>query len=319
MPESGPILIEARSIGSIAFEVLSIDQAAWVLSNTSKGIFIESSSKWLIFLSFDHFSSPLTITLEEMIPATLPIQAGTRVYFDSEQLLIPAAEIIIAADERSVWKPSPRKNLTVFHTDRQKRLDHFAEAVLHRKGGVGFNSLLPGLLKLSVEMPPVAESLFAIDQNIVLLGKYIQDGKRLLAANALCTLLGWGEGLTPSGDDFVIGWLLSLNRWGDLLLPGADMSRLNHQLVTTAYRKTTTLSANLIECAALGQGDERLVEAVDFLICGGSGEDQIVTNLLNWGNKSGSDAFVGMAVALSGMDTDLDSAHFDLGSPRQPP
>jgi hypothetical protein len=120
----------------------------------------------------------------------------------------------------------------------------------------------------------------------------------------LCDFLGFGEGLTPSGDDYVIGTLLSLNRWKDVLLPDKDLGSLNQQVVETAYQVTTTLSANLIECAALGQGDERLIQAIDYLMGGGVQKDEIVTNLMNWGNSSGVDTFVGMATALSAMDRD---------------
>ena len=107
-----------------------------------------------------------------------------------------------------------------------------------------------------------------------------------------------GSGLTPSGDDFVMGLLLSLNRWESVLQPGDNLSVLNTNVVESAYRCTTTLSANLIECGALGLADERLIQAVDLLATGKKEQAEILLGLLSWGNTSGIDAFVGMIVAF---------------------
>ncbi len=310
MHKSGQLSIEAKSIGSIAFEVLSKDQAAVVMSSISRGIYIKSSSRWLVFVSFECFRSPLAITLKEALPLTNPIHAGTPVYFASKQLLIPEAGITIAPNDHSVWKPAPRGNSPVLHADRQKRLNFFASEVLLGKPGVGFSRLLPGLLELSPEIQPITQALSPIYENIILLQRYLQEGKLPLVGKILCDFLGFGEGLTPSGDDYVIGTLLSLNRWKDVLLPDKDLGSLNQQVVETAYQVTTTLSANLIECAALGQGDERLIQAIDYLMGGGVQKDEIVTNLMNWGNSSGVDTFVGMATALSAMDAEIRRLYF---------
>jgi len=299
MLESGQFLINARSIGSIAFEVLSEDQPARVMGVSSNGLFIQSTSKWLVFVSFDHFRSPLTITLQETIPPTMHIQAGDQVYFTSRRLVIPEAGIIIACGDRRVWKPAPRPDSVLSRPDLRKRLEQFARQVLLHKGDAGFSSLLPGLLDLSADRPTIPGSLLPVYRKILLLRKYFQEEKLSLAGELLCTLLGFGQGLTPCGDDFLIGLLLTLNRWRSVILPDVDLRSLNDPLINSAYHKTTTLSANLIECAALGQADERLINFVDCLLIGCPGSDEILTNLLDWGTSSGSNAFAGMAVALS--------------------
>jgi hypothetical protein len=61
----------------------------------------------------------------------------------------------------------------------------------------------------------------------------------------------------------------------------------------------STLSANLIECATLGLADERLIEALDWLVSGRDQEATHIDELLNWGSSSGMDVFVGYVVALS--------------------
>ena len=307
MHKSGQFSIKAKSIGSIALDVLSKDQDALIMSNISGGIFVKSSSRWLIFISFDDFNSPLTITFKETTPLLNFVQVGTTVYFASGQLLIPQVGVNIITDHSNVWKPALRQIPSAFHPDREKRLKYFAKEILRRNQGAGFSALLPKFLALSVEMQPISQSLIPVYENITLLQQYIRDKNLTSIGKILCSFLGFGEGLTPSGDDFVIGFLLSLNRWQDVLLSNTDTSILNQQVTETAYQNTTTLSANLIECAALGQADERLIEAIDFLMSGCSRGDKVMTNLLGWGNSSGVDAFVGMAVLIAAMKTKLGS------------
>lgn len=299
MHKSEQFLIEAESIGSIALEVLSKDQEALVMSNISGGIFVKSSSRWLIFISFDAFNSPLTITLREAPPLLNSVQVGSTVYYASGQLLVSQVGVNIVTNHGNVWKPAPRQITPAFHADRQNHLSDFVKEIFIHKHGVGFSSLLPWFLELSVDKQPIHKTLLPVYRNIILLQQYIRDEKLSLVGETLCNFLGFGEGLTPSGDDLVIGLLLSLNRWQDVLLPNADLGIMNHQVVEAAYLKTTTLGGNMIECAALGHGDERLIEAIDFLMSGSLRGDEVMTNLLGWGNSSGVDAFVGMAVVLA--------------------
>jgi hypothetical protein len=124
------------------------------------------------------------------------------------------------------------------------------------------------------------------------------DISRIIAT--LETYLGLGEGLTPAGDDLVLGYLLAINRWGDLLYLDLDISRINQAIRQAAYQKTNTLSANLIECASLGQADERLVLALDGILSGEPDPDTCIAHLLSWGHSSGANALTGMSAAITG-------------------
>ena len=74
---------------------------------------------------------------------------------------------------------------------------------------------------------------------------------------------------------------------------------MNRAVIEAAYRATTTISANLIECAAAGQGDERLITVVDGIATGSASIDECVECVLDWGSSSGIDALVGMAIAVT--------------------
>jgi hypothetical protein len=114
----------------------------------------------------------------------------------------------------------------------------------------------------------------------------------------LQALLGQGSGLTPAGDDIILGCLLTLKRWGGRLLPGLDIQGLSQELVRVAFSRTTLLSANLIACAAEGQADERLIAALDGILTGQLETEDCAVLLLAWGDSSGCAALDGMGIAF---------------------
>ncbi len=115
---------------------------------------------------------------------------------------------------------------------------------------------------------------------------------------ALTPLLGLGAGLTPAGDDMLLGLLLAYHRWGSALRPSFDVAKLSDLLNRAASQKTTLLSANLIACASQGQADERLISALDGMLTGDPAPEQCARSLSGWGSSSGCDALVGMALAI---------------------
>jgi hypothetical protein len=113
-----------------------------------------------------------------------------------------------------------------------------------------------------------------------------------LAAEQACSLLGYGRGLTPSGDDLIAGLLLAINRWPHLLPDDRRRSTLNDRLVKHAYTHTTALSANIIAAAGRAEADERLIGALDALFTSRLQPAEAARLLLSYGSSSGIDAFL---------------------------
>ena len=68
--------------------------------------------------------------------------------------------------------------------------------------------------------------------------------------------------------------------------------RPSEGLVAAARKRTTTLAANLLELAARGEADERLLEAADHVVAG----SPCGLAFLDWGAHSGTDFLVGLAL-----------------------
>ncbi|MFQ5611800.1 MAG: DUF2877 domain-containing protein [Anaerolineae bacterium] len=283
-------ICRAASVGSPAFKTLSGEQGASVLGVTSRGVFVQTFDRRVLFVSFETYRGPLTLTLAE-VPARLrSVQTGAPLRIARGGLVFPAAGLAISAAAGAVWLPPTRPEPAGPRLEQRARLKWMAQEIIARRGDSGLGGLLPPLL----ELPPSGPGQMLAGALRLQQGLADQDASRIVAALVPC--LGRGPGLTPAGDDFTLGLLLALNRWPEGSGLQGELERLNRAILEAARRRTTTLSANLIECAALGQADERLVNALDCIYTGRPGPEESVSGLLAWGASSGVDALVGMAV-----------------------
>lgn len=288
----------AASVGKIAFQVLSETQPAAILGTTSRGIFIQSSTRWVLFLSFERHRSPLTITLGEFPPALLQLKSGLPVEISASRMAIPAAGVAILAEPEAVWYNPPQSAIILPEPQRRANLSFFARQALSKKGDQGLAGLLPALLNFPDAALPAVEQLPLLE-DARRLREAVKTGDTRAAVQRLSRFLGLGRGLTPSGDDLALGLTLALNRWQHWLPARLELQQFNRQIQELAYQKTTTLSANLIECAGDGSSDERIENTLDAILTGKPAPQEILPEWLQWGASSGVDALVGMSLALT--------------------
>jgi hypothetical protein len=248
----------------------------------------------IVYVSAEHARSPLTITLDRSCDQLRRLEIGAAAQFLGARLIFPTIEMSVSLSADAVWQcplpvgaPHPR-------TEQARSLQSIARAVLTRRGNIGLAALLPALLGWPEPRPLSAEQAAILDQLIALrCAVQLGDDRRII--DGLTSLLGQGRGLTPSGDDVVLGLLLMLNRWRT----DCDWLAVNQAMTAAACERTTTISANLIECAADGQGDERLITVVDGIVAGSASIAECVECVLGWGSSSGIDALIGMALTSS--------------------
>lgn len=287
---------QALAVGRRGFSLLAEDQTAAVAGVTSRGVFIRTAGRWLLFVSFEPFRGPLTVTLAGAPGQLRRLEPGAAAEIRAGRLILPAAGLAIAAAPEAVWWHPPPEGQAAPPPVRLANLRRLLPPVMAGTGGAGLGGLLPALLDLPAPAPATQP---AILPDVRRLRRALSAADGAAAAETSERLLGRGRGLTPAGDDLALGLLLALNRWPGSGRPGGDLAPLNRRVTGAAYRKTTTLSANLIECATQGQADERLVRVVDALLAGEPPGSAAVADLLAWGASSGVDALAGMAIALT--------------------
>jgi hypothetical protein len=262
---------------------------------TSQGVFLRLPTGWVIFISRQAHPGPLTINAP-VDPSQLRSLADARqAHLSPQRILFPDEGFTISTEQAQIWTPPLRPLQVLAPIRRRETLALVFRSVLESKRNGGWIALLAylagdekaGEMEGSAFIAPLRHLQDALVSN-----------QASSIAGTLESFLGCGPGLTPSGDDLILGYLLALNRWGDSLTLPFDRGLLNRLVVTQAYQKTTTLAANLLECASRGLADQRLMVALDALMTGTPDVAAAVGCLLDWGSSSGSDALVGMALAI---------------------
>jgi hypothetical protein len=289
--------LSITSLGAIAEQALAQAQYATVWGTTSRGIFLYLSSGWVIFLSFEQFRGPLTLNSNQNPCFFQGLKPGAPVRISQRTLqfeiwgIDDTSGIELSTDSSVLWSAPTRSAVSpaslagrfdrIKYIYRKVRAAHNGDlsSDLHGHSEIAANREMS--LVMSWDISP------GVTHDISPIITRVEKG------------LGLGEGLTPAGDDQALGFLLAVNRWGDLLNPDLDIPGINRALRQAACRKTNTLSANLIECASQGQADERLVLALDGIMTGEPNPETCVAHLLSWGHTSGVYALAGMLRAIA--------------------
>lgn len=130
----------------------------------------------------------------------------------------------------------------------------------------------------------------------------LEDFRRGGDAQELVRLVGLGEGLTPSGDDAIVGVLAALDAAREASAFAAPLrAELVRALDEPALRRTTTLAAQLIVAAARGLYAEPVLALLATLAdseAPAGSLDQAAAALLAIGHRSGADTLRGIIAAL---------------------
>ena len=128
------------------------------------------------------------------------------------------------------------------------------------------------------------------------LGAGLREGNPSLCIEATAGLAGLGPGLTPAGDDFLMGVLYAL-----AVRPGrGPAAGLIKAIVQTAVPRTTRLSANWLRAAARGEAAAPWHAWAAAIRAGEpSAVRQAERQILDTGHTSGADALTGFFVALN--------------------
>jgi len=287
--------IAVTEIGAVARQLLDSAPEASVMGVTSRGLFIQLTSGWVIFVSSESFRGPLTLNASAALGGLKRLKSGAAVNIAPGRISIPDAGVILDMQAAQSWAAPAPSLLAASPADRETYLSQVVHQALALGKTSPVSALLPFLLGFVNSTPASGSDLYNRSQNLIRALKARDPAKMAVELEGL---LGLGSGLTPSGDDLIMGFLLTVKRWGHVLAPGLDLAHLAPVILPLATQKTTTLSANLIECALSGQANERLILALDGILTGVPDPGTSAGYLAGWGNTSGLDALVGLTLAI---------------------
>lgn len=119
--------------------------------------------------------------------------------------------------------------------------------------------------------------------------------------NDLRLIIGRGEGLTPSGDDFFVGFLASLfaNNYFD-----EDFHEVKQELVRNIHKYTTDIGADYIIKALRGEFSQNIIRLVNYIQLN-IYDEKSLKDLVQHGETSGVDTFLGVVAGYVSLNNNL--------------
>ena len=226
------------------------------------------------------------------------VHPGMVVRADDATITVPGAGLEIRFEAAPRWSPRfpAPAGATDVGTERWRRRAAATRRIAQaRASSGGLGPLLGGARR--------AEALAVRDDRSVIidvarpvltrLALALETGDRDDAARAAAQLIGLGPGLTPSGDDVLVGIESALHA---LAQPSAGFLAPALGDVET---RTTGLAATLLRHAAAGEFAERLHILLSALL--GSDDERVpaaIERAVAWGATSGTDCLLGVLVGL---------------------
>jgi len=287
--------LSASAIGKKASDLMTRNNQATLAGVTSRGVFLRFPSGWIIFLSTERYRGPLSVNLIDGGDVLGGLNPGQPVWIAPREISFPSLTINLSIDQTCVWQAPERSGKVSPIEAVRSSLEYSLKLVLENELDPDFRELVLAFLNDEVSAPVRFEQA---RQAIKQISKFSKQLDLAALEAAAGTLFGLGSGLTPWGDDLLLGLLLALNRWGDRISADFNPMPINQALVRYAWARTTNLSASLIECAAIGQADERLVAVLDSILTGEPDIRISTLAALGWGSSSGAASLLGMALVL---------------------
>ena len=288
--------IPVKKAGAFIEPLLNTSQRGRVIGITSKGVFLLFSTR-VIFLTSQTAGNPFMLQVQSSDELPVGIGMGQEVTLHDRTLGIAEVDYFCPPNIAVVPKPLALASSADLSSQlHQKLVDLFR--LLNRPVHKDSFLFLAGAL-LAQDVPLDERSQTLLEAVIRLrtgaLRSDLEDCQR-----AMGSLIGSGKGLTPSGDDFLCGFLLIKNCLLDSASPGADfLKRLNGTAIELASTRSTWISANMIEAATHRLIDEKIGLAAAMVLTQQQvDEGAVAASLESFGNSSGIDAFSGMVAAL---------------------
>jgi hypothetical protein len=282
------VVVPILRSGVLAQDLCRRHARATVEAVFERSFYLRAGDEFICVGEPDIGNGPLTLIGHPGPLADLDL-AGRPVALGGGHILI-GNSIRLSLDRSEAWRsppwpicPSPSRLIeTCSALARRAAIDAPEEGLARHVCGIG---------EASTHQPPLAR----------IAGPRIATFERWLFAvlargrpseDAIQGLLGLGPGLTPSGDDFLVGALALLDCVGERDAHAA----LGRAIIAALPGATSALSACFLRAAAAGHVGEALHSAVSSIISGDLGAAIAAVDTI--GHSSGWDMMAGITTTL---------------------
>ena len=215
----------------------------------------------------------------------------TDVFFVDEGILI-GDQLRVKLSGTPVWKP---QSVDWSETTLAQGLFNLDMLCLGRNPDQGLSRLVWPSGSSSVLSPELERAQPVFNSLTDWLRQAMTSKSSFLPPNEIINLLGLGPGLTPSGDDFLVGFLVALS-----ILDRQDLMAGICEIIQPLISELTgPISGLHILAAKDGEASEVLHQALNSILVGGYDEISECLNAVSLvGHTSGWDALAGAITVL---------------------
>jgi hypothetical protein len=245
----------------------------------------------------DADDAPDSVVVDLASWSGLGLAAGDRVRLHDWRIVIDGAwtgGLTIALDSARPW----HGGLPAFAADQTTLRRQLPRALAHlKRHGRGVSTVAHPPGTATALEAALADAFRRHTQGLC---AAIADGDNVGLHVQVGRLVGLGPGLTPAGDDYLVGLLAALHLAGGRCTAGRGVAAC---VVECAHRQTHLISAAALRAAARGRVRERVIELCDALMHGSSaGLAAALQRVVAIGSGSGSEIAAGV---LAGFDLQL--------------
>ncbi len=286
----------ATFMGCMVNEAFAATPKGSVLGTSSKGVFLQVGN-YVLFITDAPYKSPFNIYMPGVNRLLDALKQGENfeINIDSLNFIDSGSRILIENVE--TWTPGPPLEFVTSQATRKKRVKLLLADIAEVDPNKGWLFLYTESDRAEASRDFIKERIWEGTQKFI---EGYREGELSQCMVAAESLIGLGGGLTPSGDDWLAGFFLYLERFslaGDAG-PGF-LQDLGSVLQDLAFQKTTTISANRIMAARRGWAEEPFLEVIDTLFSAeGQFGPELAGLLVHFGHSSGVDTLLGISAAI---------------------
>lgn len=234
-------------------------------------------------------NGPFNLVVEEDILFSDHLNVQSPISIRARQIHL--GDLIINTEDTRFWFPRPEWER--LHTKR----DNILSQIMSLRGR-WFSARSNVLANLEIASSQSANALLATTLPITIcqsLTSSLGIADIPSSRTAARQLAGLGIGLTPSGDDFMMGALYAA--W--IVHPPEIASVLAREIADTAIPLTTSLSAAWLRAAGRGEAGILWHELFNSLLLPSASLQSPISKILSVGETSGADALAGFFGVMS--------------------
>ena len=286
------MMLTLTQLGPSARACLTSGNHGNVLAAFSKAIYLLTETDGLFWITTD--ASPMHRRCAQTSAPLPGLVAGSPFHVQDQRLMV-GPDFIFDFENASTWN-APHINSIIDITELPSRIYSFYSCLVPSQAK-GFGNFIPQIL--SATQSDFSDPILRHAQPLVLdMASACLEQQPFRIQLLADKLIGLGNGLTPSGDDFLGGMLFALNQ---LQVAYPDNGFTDYAIPLEPYRsRTHPISFTLLNDLAHGHAIAPLHHISNNLLDGDSLEDTypLILQLTQIGHSTGWDMLTGLLVGL---------------------